>query len=89
MIRRSALLLAASLLSLATIRFGAEGPRRNFVNCPIVRDTASVPCWLAEDYGELNFLTIQSDVAGHAAVAIACWSKAPCPPSLASAAASS
>jgi hypothetical protein len=23
--------------------FRPEGPRRNFVNCPIVRDTASVP----------------------------------------------
>ena len=27
--------------------------RRNFVACPIVRDTASVPCWLAEYDGEL------------------------------------
>jgi hypothetical protein len=61
-IRRSKLLLAAPLLSLATICFGTEGPRRNFVSCPIVRDTASVPCWLAEDDGELYFLTIQSDV---------------------------
>jgi hypothetical protein len=33
------------------------------VSCPIVRDTASVPCWLAEYEGELYFLTIQSDVS--------------------------
>jgi hypothetical protein len=33
------------------------------VSCPIVRDTASVPCWLAEHDGELYFLTIQSDVS--------------------------
>jgi hypothetical protein len=37
--------------------------RRNFVACPIVRDTASVPCWLAEHDGELYFLTLQTDVS--------------------------
>jgi hypothetical protein len=37
--------------------------RRNFVACPIVRDTASVPCWLAEYAGELYFLTLQTDVS--------------------------
>ena len=36
---------------------------RNFVACPIVRDTASVPCWLAEYEGELYFLTLQTDVS--------------------------
>ena len=41
---------------------GADG-RLNFVSCPIVRDTASVPCWLAEYEGELYFLTIQTDVS--------------------------
>lgn len=35
----------------------------NFVSCPIVRDTSSVPCWLAEYEGKLYFLTIQSDVS--------------------------
>lgn len=37
--------------------------QRNFVACPIVRDTASVPCWLAEYDGELYFLTLQTDVS--------------------------
>jgi hypothetical protein len=41
---------------------GADG-RLNFVSCPIVRDTSTVPCWLAEYNGELYFLTIQSDVS--------------------------
>jgi hypothetical protein len=36
--------------------------RRNFVACPILRDTASVPCWLAEYEGETYFLTLQTDV---------------------------
>lgn len=62
LIRRHALLFAIPLLSLATVCFGADDPRRNFVSCPIVRDTASVPCWLAEYEGEIYFLTIQSDV---------------------------
>ena len=41
----------------------ARAERRNFVACPIVRDTASVPCWLAEHDGELYFLTLQTDVS--------------------------
>jgi hypothetical protein len=57
-----ALPMAALLLSGAAVCFGADGPGRNFVSCPIVRDTASVPCWLAEYEGELYYLTIQSDV---------------------------
>jgi len=61
-IRPGALLAAALCLSGAAASFGADGARRNFVSCPIVRDTASVPCWLAEYEGELYFLTIQSDV---------------------------
>jgi len=61
-IRGSVLPLAAWLVAGPTMCFGADGPRANFVSCPIVRDTASVPCWLAEYAGELYFLTIQSDV---------------------------
>jgi hypothetical protein len=61
-IRLRVLPLAALLLAGAAVSFGADGPLRNFVSCPIVRDTASVPCWLAEYEGELYFLTIQSDV---------------------------
>jgi hypothetical protein len=35
---------------------------RNFVACPIVRDTKTVPCFLAEYEGELYFLGIQQDI---------------------------
>jgi hypothetical protein len=48
---------------LATVAVGAAQQRTNFVSCPIVRDTASVPCWLAEYEGELYFLTLQTDVS--------------------------
>jgi hypothetical protein len=58
---------AASLLTaLAAAPLAAEdlpAAQRNFVACPIVRDTASVPCWLAEYDGELYFLTLQTDVS--------------------------
>src|SRR5690606_18785666 len=36
---------------------------RNFVACPIVRDTSTVPCWLSEYDGELYYLGIQTDVS--------------------------
>jgi len=39
-----------------------EGSRRNFVACPIVRDTKTVPCFLAEYNGETYFLGIQQDI---------------------------
>jgi hypothetical protein len=54
------------LAALVAAPLGAEelpAERRNFVACPIVRDTASVPCWLAEHDGELYFLTLQTDVS--------------------------
>ena len=40
----------------------SEGSRRNFVACPIVRDTKTVPCFLAEYNGETYFLGIQQDI---------------------------
>lgn len=39
------------------------GDRLSFVSCPIVRDTRTVPCWLAEYEGETWFLTLQTDVS--------------------------
>lgn len=57
---RGSALLAVWLVSISIV--GAQ-QRTNFVSCPIVRDTASVPCWLAEYNGELYFLTLQTDVS--------------------------
>jgi len=37
---------------------------RNFIACPIVQDTDSVPCWMAEYHGERYFLGIQTDSGG-------------------------
>ena len=40
----------------------AVGQQRNFVSCPIVRDTKTVPCFLAEYEGETYYLGIQQDI---------------------------
>ena len=39
------------------------GDRLSFVSCPLVRDTRTVPCWLAQYRGETYFLTLQTDVS--------------------------
>jgi hypothetical protein len=59
--RFAVLALVSVLASAATS--AAPGERRSFVACPIVRDTSTVPCWLAENEGELYFLTLQTDVS--------------------------
>jgi outer membrane protein OmpA-like peptidoglycan-associated protein len=40
----------------------AQAQQRSFVSCPIVRDTKTVPCFLAEYEGETYFLGIQQDI---------------------------
>lgn len=54
---------ALTLLAAAAQAAAPAPAVRNFLACPIVRDTASVPCWLAEHDGELYFLTLQADVS--------------------------
>ena len=55
----------AALALLSSIAVGQELPTelRNFVSCPIVRDTNTVPCWLSEYEGELYYLGIQTDIS--------------------------
>lgn len=62
-VRRRAIALAGLLPALLQAAAPIDPSIRNFVACPIVRDTASVPCWLAEYDGELYFLTLQADVS--------------------------
>lgn len=59
--RRAAAAVVALFATVSTS--AAPEPHRNFVTCPIVRDTSTVPCWLAEYKGELYFLTLQTDVS--------------------------
>ena len=42
---------------------GIAGQQRSFVACPIVRDTKTVPCFLAEYEGEMYYLGIQQDIS--------------------------
>lgn len=57
-----AFLLLAGASALLPARVQAQ-TRVNFVSCPIVRDTATVPCWLTEHEGELYYMGIQTDVS--------------------------
>lgn len=49
-------------VALFTVAAIAWGQQRNFVSCPIVRDTKTVPCFLAEYEGETYYLGIQQDI---------------------------
>jgi hypothetical protein len=43
---------------------GAPPPdRRNFLACPVIRDTSTVPCWLAEYDGEWYYLGSQGSTS--------------------------
>jgi len=64
MIRHLRRVDVAVMALLASVSISAAPPtQRNFVACPIVRDTSTVPCWLAEYKGETYFLTLQTDVS--------------------------
>jgi hypothetical protein len=41
----------------------ASVERKNFLSCPVVQDTKTVPCWVSEYRGELYYLGIQSDIS--------------------------
>lgn len=62
---RGAVCVPAAVLASMVVAMSASGQERrlNFVSCPIVRDTPSVPCWLSEYEGELYYLGIQTDVS--------------------------
>jgi len=55
--------LTAALLALAARADIPPASQRNFVSCPIVQDTKTVPCWLSEHDGQLYYLGIQTDIS--------------------------
>jgi hypothetical protein len=57
-------LVAAAIVTAAHAAGPPPADRRNFVGCPVLQDTDTVPCWLAEYRGELYFLGIQTDSGG-------------------------
>ena len=54
--------LGAGCAGLFLAAAAAFAQQRSFVSCPIVRDTKTVPCFLAEHDGELYYLGIQQDI---------------------------
>ena len=62
--RRSAIAAVVVFTNASMLLAQAPAGRRNFVACPMVRDTKTAPCWLAEYQGEVYFLGVQSGVAG-------------------------
>ena len=53
-----------AVAGLSILAMGAAKPPSghvNFVACPILRDTKTVPCWLAEFQGKTYFLILQVD----------------------------
>jgi outer membrane protein OmpA-like peptidoglycan-associated protein len=59
------ILLAALLppLALGAGETAASGGHRAFIACPVVQDTATVPCWLASDGKIVYYLGIQVDIS--------------------------
>jgi hypothetical protein len=51
-----------SLFVALAMALPALAQHMNFVACPVVRDTKTVPCFLAEYQGETYFLGIQQDI---------------------------
>jgi hypothetical protein len=59
----SRIALAVAMLGVTPAVDTPPPSRRNFVSCPIVQDTRTVPCWLSEHEGQLYYLGIQTDIS--------------------------
>ena len=57
--KRPLYFLVVALLCAASL----QAQNLSFVACPVVRDTKTVPCWLAEYKGETYYLGNQGGVA--------------------------
>ena len=51
-----------ALLTLALVP-ATLAQQKSFVTCPVVRDTKTVPCFLAEYEGETYYLAVQQDIS--------------------------
>lgn len=64
MARRFLSLALAALIPVAALAATPPAGHVNFVACPILQDTATVPCWMADYQGQRYYLTIQTDASG-------------------------
>jgi hypothetical protein len=67
---RTEILAGLVVMALAAGIHAAQAPapvpptdRRNFLACPVIRDTSTVPCWLAEYDGDLYYLGSQGSTS--------------------------
>ena len=60
---RISLPIIAVSLAAGSVAQAREQGHLAFVTCPIVQDTPTVPCWLAEYRGATYYMGIQSDVS--------------------------
>jgi hypothetical protein len=51
------------LLVVLIVAQNAAAQQISFVTCPVVRDTRTVPCFLAEYQGETYYLAVQQDIS--------------------------
>jgi len=51
------------ILTVLLLAQTAAAQQLSFVTCPIVRDTKTVPCFLAEYQGETYYLAVQQDIS--------------------------
>jgi len=51
------------ILAVLLVVQNVHAQQLNFVTCPIVRDTRTVPCFLAEYEGETYYLAVQQDIS--------------------------
>jgi outer membrane protein OmpA-like peptidoglycan-associated protein len=56
-------MIATLLTAYVGQAYAQQEQRKNFASCPVVQDTKTVPCWLAESGGELYYLGIQTDIS--------------------------
>jgi hypothetical protein len=61
--KKRILLIAILVACSARAQAQQTGERKNFLSCPVVQDTKTVPCWVSEYRGELYYLGIQSDIS--------------------------
>jgi outer membrane protein OmpA-like peptidoglycan-associated protein len=60
-VRKTLIVMLVTTCAIQT--YAQQVQRKNFVSCPVVQDTKTVPCWLAEYGGELYYLGIQTDIS--------------------------
>ena len=51
------------VLAVLLVAQTAAAQQLNFVTCPVVRDTRTVPCFLADYEGETYYLAVQQDIS--------------------------